>query len=106
MQKITYMSRHQLAPEALMALEERFGKVEVTQKDILFPASAPEAWEVLKQDEAQVIVFVAPAQLTAEVIRRPKEMQKTGVFVVSVPALAPDGTSRMFRFDHLEIFDM
>jgi len=115
LKKIKWISRHPLPAEALEALAKELNvsasDIVVDAENILFPADADGAYAALKEAAAgyDAVGFVAPAQLTAALLRAAaagRGLGTKGFFVISVPKMAPDGITRTFVFDHIEVFDM
>jgi hypothetical protein len=111
MKKVLWISRYPIDGGAIDDLGEEFGDIHIETAPILFPNSGEEAYEILKEEAKNydVVGFVPPAQLTAELLRKVgsnEKIGKKGFFAISKPAPAgPDGIRR-FEYDHVEIFDI
>jgi hypothetical protein len=111
MKKILWISRHPLDKEAVKALADKYNDtIGVETKNVLFPATPEEAWEVFKKETEgfDIIGFVAPAQLQVAIFKHLAnggKLGKTGFFVISVPAIAEDGQTRIFKFSDILFFD-
>ena len=103
MKKVLWVSRHPLDPKALDALG---AEVKVETKEILFSSNGEEAYrQLLSAAEGCTMVGgVFPSQLWVAIVRGGVYALPFKLFqVISVPAVAADGVTRVFNFDHLEV---
>ena len=103
MKKVLWVSRHPLDPKALDALG---AEVKVETKEILFHSNGEEAYrQLLSAAEGCTMVGgVFPSQLWVAIVRGGVYALPFKLFqVISVPAVAADGVTRVFNFDHLEV---
>ena len=103
MKKVLWVSRHPLDPKALDALG---AEVKVETKEILFHSNGEEAYrQLLSAAEGYNMVGgVFPSQLWVAIVRGGVYALPFKLFqVISVPAVAADGVTRVFNFDHLEV---
>lgn len=109
MKKVKYLSRHKLTEEVIKAVENYFNdSVVFDTENLLFSVSGVMAYEQFVEASKgyDAVIFVSPAQLTAELIRHiyiDDILPTLGMFIVSVPKMADDGVTREFVFDHLEV---
>jgi len=102
--KIMWVSRHPLDPKALDALGVDVDVVET--KEIIFSSNGEEAHrQLLSAAEGYTMVGgVFPSQLWVAILREGVYALPFKLFqVISVPAVAADGVTRVFNFDHLEV---
>ena len=103
MKKVLWVSRHPLDPKALDALG---AEVKVETKEILFHSNGEEAYrQLLSAAEGYNMVGgVFPSQLWVAIVREGVYALPFKLFqVISIPAVAADGVTRVFNFDHLEV---
>ena len=103
MKKVLWVSRHPLDPKALDALG---AEVKAEKKEILFSSNGEEAYrQLLSAAEGYNMVGgVFPSQLWVAIVREGVYALPFKLFqVISVPAVAADGVTRVFNFDHLEV---
>ena len=108
MKKVLWVSRHPLDPKALDALGADVDDVDVDveKKEILFHSNGEEAYrQLLSAAEGYNMVGgVFPSQLWVAIVREGVYALPFKLFqVISVPAVAADGVTRVFNFDHLEV---
>ncbi len=98
---VLWVSRHRLDDEAIKAL----GDPEIIMTELIFSNNGEEALQQLvdASEGYDLIGGVFPAQLWVALLRHPEIVQKLNMFVVvAVPAMAADGQTRVFKFDHIE----
>ena len=108
MKKVLWISRHKMDEQAYDELKDIYGDIEVDTKPIVFPKSGGESYQLLKQEAEgyDIIGFVSPAQLTAELLRTKNKLNKDGFFIISIPAWAGGNGQRKFEYHHLERFKL